>query len=129
MPYFGENKDHSELAVLNDAILDEIQSFASRGLTKEEILMGYTLNWDDLSFADKKAFDERFNYGRIVGVKAMSDSLFLQAKGRNGTAAALAYLLRFGANFPPMSDGSQATITIKDETGRNVIPDVNVKIT
>ena len=47
----------------------------------------------------------------------------------NGTAAALAYLLRFGANFPPMSDGSQATITIKDETGRNVIPDVNVKIT
>ena len=70
MAFFGENKDHSELVVLNDAVLDEIQSFASRGLTKEEILMGYTLTWDELSFADKKAFDERFNYGRIVGVKA-----------------------------------------------------------
>lgn len=129
MAFFGENKDRSSLAVLDDSVLAEVQSFASRGLTKEEILLGYSLCWDDLPDADRKAFEEHFNYGRVVGVKAMSDSLFLQAKGRNGTAAALAYLLRFGANFPPMNDGSQATITIKDETGRNVIPDTNVKIT
>lgn len=128
MPFFGDNKDRSNLEVLDDSILAEIQSFASRGLTKEEILLGYSLDWDRLPIADQEAFDEHYNYGRIVGVKAMSDSLFLQAKGRNGTAAALAYLLRFGTKFEPLAEGSQAKITIVDETGRNVIPDTNVKI-
>lgn len=128
MAFFGENRDHSDLLVFDDSILSEIQSFASRGLTKEEILLGYSIAWEELPPADQKAFDEYFNYGRIVGVKAMSDSLFLQAKGRNGTAAALAYLLRFGTKFEPIAEGTQAKITIVDETGRNVIPDTNVKI-
>jgi hypothetical protein len=128
MAYFGENRDIPGLTVLNDAILGEVQHFASRGLTREEILEGYSIEWDMLSTADQKAFKEYYNYGKVVGLKSMSDALFQQAKGKNGTAAALAYLLRFGAKFEPLNEGSSAAIIIRDETGKSIVPDSNVKI-
>lgn len=128
MAYFGGNRKIDGLVLFDDAILEEIQYSASRGLSRQEILEGYSIAEEDLTDGDLKAFNEYYNYGRVVGIRAMSDALFLQSKSKGGTAAALAYLLRFGANFPPISEGGSATLTIKDETGRNVIPDANVKI-
>lgn len=130
MAYFGQNRRIQDLEVFDDGTLAEIQHFASRGLSKEEILDGYSAVWDDLPAADKKAFDEHYKYGKVQGLKAMSDALFMQANTKGGTPAALAYLLRFGANFPNISEsgGGSATITIRDETGANIIPDSSVKI-
>ena len=114
-------------SVFNDAILSEVESMAKQGLTREEIIGGYSLEWDALPAEDQEAFMEHFNYGKIQGIKQMSEALFMQAKSKNGTAAALAYLLRFAKNFPQIGDGN-ATIVIRDETGQSIIPDTNVKI-
>jgi len=125
--YYGQHVDRSNCKVFNDAILSEVESMAKQGLTLDEIINGYSLTWDKLPAEDQEAFMEHFNYGKVQGVKQMSEALFMQAKGKNGTPAALAYLLRFAKNFPQIGDGN-ATIVIKDETGQNIIPDVNVKI-
>jgi hypothetical protein len=126
--YYGQHVNRSNCQVFNDAILSEVESMAKQGLTREEIISGYSLEWDALPAEDQEAFMEHFNYGKIQGIKQMSEALFMQAKSKNGTAAALAYLLRFAQNFPQIGDGN-ATITIRDETGQSIIPDTNVKIT
>lgn len=125
--FYGQHVNRSNCSVFNDAILAEVSQMAKHGISKEEILTGYSTTWEDLPLADQEAFMEHFNYGKVQGIKQMSEALFMQAKGKNGTPAALAYLLRFANNFPQIGDGN-ATIVIKDETGKNIIPDVNVKI-
>lgn len=97
--YHGQHKDRSKLAFFSDATLTEVQEWARAGITKEEIMEGYSILWEDLPKEDQDAFMEHYKYGRIQGIKQMSDALFLQARGKQGTAAALAFLARFAKEW------------------------------
>jgi hypothetical protein len=97
--YHGQHKDRSNLKFFTDATLSEVQDWARAGITREEIMDGYSLAWEDLPQADQDAFEEHYRYGRIQGIKQMSDALFLQARGKQGTPAALAFLARFSKEW------------------------------
>ena len=97
--YHGQNLSRKECEVFDDSTLREVQGMAQVGLTRNEILDGYSISWDDLPETDQKAFTEHYNYGRVCGLKQMSESLFLQARSKQGTAASLAYLARFAAEW------------------------------
>lgn len=97
--FYGQHKDRSELKVFNDAVLSEIQGMAQTGLTRDEILEGYSVVWEKLPEADQAAFTEHYNYGRLIGLKQMGDNLFSQARSKQGTPAALAFLARFAKEW------------------------------
>lgn len=97
--FHGQHKDRSKLNVFDSAILAEIQGMAQTGLTQAEILEGMSITWDNLDQADRDAFSEHYKYGRLVGLRQMGDNLFMQARSKQGTAAALAFLARFAKEW------------------------------
>lgn len=97
--FHGQHKDRSNLKVFDTAVLAEIQGMAQTGLQKDEILEGMSVDWDSLPQADKDAFQEHYSYGRLVGMRQMGDNLFMQARSKQGTAAALAFLSRFAKEW------------------------------
>lgn len=88
-----------DLPQLSLGDLAEIQQWARSGLSKEEILCGYSTTWESFSPAERSAFDEHFNLGRAQGLHMMSDALFQQARSKGGTAAAIAFLARFSKTW------------------------------
>lgn len=122
--------DDSELVYFDNDLLDQIARFSKNGISREEILDGLSLTWDELPPADQRAFNQFFKYGRLIGLRDMSNSLFLQANSKNGAAPALAYLSRFSRDWASMNEeGTTATIKVIDENGNDLIPSSKVKIT
>lgn len=97
--FHGQHKDRSDCKVFDSAVLAEIQGMAQTGLTKDEIMEGMSVDFDKLPQADQDAFNEHYSYGRLVGLRQMGDNLFMQARSKQGTAAALAFLARFSKEW------------------------------
>ena len=97
--FYGQHKDRSSLKLFSEAVLTEVQAMAQAGLTKEEILDGFSLSMDQIPEDDMNAFNEHFNYGRVIGLRQMGDNLFMQARSKQGTPAALAFLGRFAREW------------------------------
>ena len=75
------------------------------GMTKEEILETFFMKEDDLSKDEKIAFAEFYAWGRGMAVHQQVQRLLEQSKGRNGTAATMAFLRRFSKEFEAELDG------------------------
>lgn len=122
--------DDSDLEYFTTDLLDEIARYSKNGISKEEILDGLSITWEELPPKDQVAFSKFFKYGRLIGLRDMSNSLFLQANSKNGAAPALAYLSRFSRDWASMNEESTtATIRVVDDSGNDLIPCSKVKIT
>lgn len=84
---------------LTTGMLAEVREYASAGVTLEEMIEGYSINFDEWPVEEKDLFEKNYRLGRMRGIKSMSDNLFSQARSRNGTAAALAFLARFSKPY------------------------------
>ena len=84
--------------ILDMSILMDVADMA-KGMTKEEILNGFTLTMEDFSDEEEIFFNEFYNYGKAMGIRVVVNNLVESTKGRQGTAAAMAYLTLPGKDF------------------------------
>lgn len=75
------------------------------GMSKEEILNTFSITMDDLDKEEVIYFNEFYNYGKGMGVAKVVNNLIDSTKGKQGSAAALAYLRRFGKEFEKEVEG------------------------
>lgn len=109
-----------EMDSLNYSVLTDVKDMAA-GMTKEEILETFTLDWDKLSKDEKIYFTEFYNYGRGMAKKLAVSNLLEATKGKTGIPAALTYLRQFADEF----DGVDAVGTGKGEFSlKVVVPEV-----
>lgn len=84
-----------------------ISHLAEIGISKEEILTGYSLEWEQLTNNEKIYFNEQYNRGVLNGKARVAQSLVKQSN--NNFAAALAYLRRFAENYEKDVDTAEAS--------------------
>lgn len=84
---------------ISTSMLCEVRQYASAGVTLEEMVEGYSINFDEWPAEERELFEKNYRLGRMRGIKSMADNLFTQARSRNGTAAALAFLARFSKPY------------------------------
>lgn len=82
----------------------QISEAAELGLTKEEILEGWCLEWDDLTSQEKHYFTKEYAQGKFRGIKNIARDLTSHSKKPAGLAATMAYLRRFSTNFEKQLD-------------------------
>lgn len=86
----------------------------SRGLSKDEVLAYYGLQYDDLGRKDQFFFDIEYNRGQVLAKKTAVDRLFTSMTDRNGHQASLAFLKRFAEKWPDSEEvASEGGKTIK----------------
>lgn len=107
----------------------EIEEY-SQGLSRAEILAIFMRTEEDLTPAESKLLTLAMARGKALAKASAARSLFNQMAGKEGVKASLSYLIRFGDEWEALSqEESKHVLTIRDETGQNIIPDQNVKIT
>lgn len=79
--------------------LQRIEQLAA-GLSKEEILACFYVKEDELNAADRDSFNRSFMKGRSEAKALAVHHLFSQMGGRDGVKGTLAYLIRFGEQWP-----------------------------
>ena len=78
--------------------LNQIKEMAA-GMSKEEILLTFSIKYDDLSNDEVIYFDEFYQYGRGMAVNRVVQNLLENTKGKTGQAAAMSFLRRFAKQF------------------------------
>ena len=96
-----------EMDILDINILMDVADMA-KGMTKEEILAGFTISMEDFSQDEEIFFNEFYNYGKAMGIRVVVNNLVESTKGRQGTAAAMAYLRRFATEFEGEVEGDSS---------------------
>jgi hypothetical protein len=128
---------HHTLMVMNNVVgikLDgdrvrEIEELAV-GLSRSEILSVFMRTEEDLTPAEERILTLAMARGRALAKAHAARCLANQMAGKNGVTASLSYLIRFADEWESLSqEESKHVLTIRDETGRNIIPDQSVKIT
>ena len=97
-------RDVPEMDIFDYTTLMTVKEMAA-GMSKEEILNTFSIKEDDLSKTEKIHFDEFFAYGKGMAVKEVINNLVESTKGRQGQAAAMAYLRRFAKEFEGEVEG------------------------
>ena len=77
----------------------QISESAELGLTKEEILEGWLLDWHQLTKQEQYYFEKEYAAGKYRGLKNIARDLTAHSKKPQGLAATMAYLRRFSTNF------------------------------
>jgi len=81
-----------------------------KGMNEEEVLAYFAFTVEEVmqSPSDWAWFNKAFKRGRSKAKHEMVESLFVAARGRQGKEASIAYLQRFGAQWPDSkeSDGN-----------------------
>jgi len=80
-------------SIFSEKDLVDIERFAI-GLSKAEVLLIYYKEEDDLTNADLKIFNMRYNRGRVMGKERAINCLFQSMEGKEGGKSALSYLIR-----------------------------------
>ena len=107
----------------------EIEEY-SQGLSRAEILAIFMRTEEDLSAEESKLLTLAMARGKALAKATASRTLFNQMAGKEGVKASLSYLIRFADEWESLAqEESKHVLTIRDETGQNIIPDQNVKIT
>lgn len=107
----------------------EIEEY-SQGLSRAEILAIFMRTEEELTPAESKLLTLAMARGKALAKASASRNLFNQMAGKEGVKASLSYLIRFADEWEALSqEESKHVLTIRDETGQNIIPDQNVKIT
>lgn len=107
----------------------EIEEY-SQGLSRAEILAIFMRTEEDLSAEESKLLTLAMARGKALAKATASRNLFNQMAGKEGVKASLSYLIRFADEWESLAqEESKHVLTIRDETGQNIIPDQNVKIT
>jgi hypothetical protein len=104
--YAGYSKIYPEMPVLSGSLLEEVEHKAYLGLSREEITSGLSITYDFLTETEQKYFDERFNYGVMMGKESMLKALHSQANQRNGGQIAIAFLRRYAENWKGEDGGA-----------------------
>lgn len=78
--------------------------YLAGGLSKEEVLATFYLTTTDVTPADMKVFDLAFAKGRAEAKSKAVNNLFTQMQSRDGVKGALAYLVRFGDDWPSIEE-------------------------
>lgn len=76
-----------------------VQQLAKIGLTRDEILVGYSVTFDNLPEDVQADFTKHFNYGRLIGLQQMSEAIYQQGLTKTGSKEAVQYLQRFSAEW------------------------------
>jgi len=82
----------------------ELESLATLGLTRDEILSGYGLEWEQLMNEEQRYFTQQFNKGKLRGLATVAKHLIKHSGNPNGIAATMAYLRRFATNYEASTD-------------------------
>jgi len=82
-----------------------LEEMAKLGLTKEEILQGYNLEWDQLTPEEQHFFKKGFARGVLEGKIAIANDLQKHSARSSGLPATMAYLRRFVQNYERGIDG------------------------
>jgi hypothetical protein len=93
-----------EMDILDIGILNDVADMA-KGMTKEEILAGFSINIKDFSTDEQIFFNEFYAYGKAMGIRIVVNNLVDATKGRQGQPAAIAYLRRFAKEFEKEIEG------------------------
>ena len=96
-----------EMDLLDYGVLMDVVDMA-KGMNKEEILAGFSITMDDLSKDEEIFFNEFYNYGKAMGIRVVVNNLVESTKGRQGQAAAMAYLRRFAKEFEGEVEGDSS---------------------
>ena len=83
---------------LTEADCNEI-TLSAKSLSIEECWDFLLIDPTDLSDEEKKFAEQLHKYGRAVGVKDATESLFYHMKTKNGADASLEYLRQMGGEF------------------------------
>jgi hypothetical protein len=100
-------RDVPKMDILDYTTLMTIKEMAA-GMSKEEILATLSIREKDLSDTELTYFAEFYAYGRGMTVKTVIDNLVESTKGRQGQAAAMAYLRRFAKEFEGEVEGDSS---------------------
>ena len=96
-----------DMDILDIGILMEVADMA-KGMTKEEILAGFTIDPEEFSEDEEIFFNEFYNYGKAMGIRVVVNNLVASTKGRQGQAAAMSYLRRFAKEFEGEVEGDSS---------------------
>lgn len=91
-----------------------IQEMARLGLTKDEILEGYALDWDQLTAEEQSYFDKEFKRGVLEGKIAIANDLTKHSAHASGLPATMAYLRRFVRNYEKGLDSSDSNESMEN---------------
>lgn len=81
----------------------DIENYAY-GLSKEEVCAIFYRTYDDLSHDERQLFDAAYSRGRAIAKQQAVSCLFSQMTGKEGIKGTLAYLVRFGDEWPEVTD-------------------------
>lgn len=100
-------RDVPEMDILDYVTLMTIKDMGA-AMDKDEILATFSIKWDDLSLTEQIYFEEFLAYGKGMAVNTVVKNLIDSTKGRQGQAAAMSFLRRFGKNFENEIEGDSS---------------------
>lgn len=89
--------------MFTDADIRNVEQL-SAGLSETEILDIYSTSVEELCDVELDRFRRAYKRGRALAKSQAVHSLFGQMNGREGAKAALSYLVRFGDQWPDVSE-------------------------
>ena len=96
-----------EMDLFDLPILMDVVDMAA-GMSKEEILKTFSIDSQDMTKDEEIYFNEFYNYGRGMAVRKVVNNLIESSKGRQGQAAAMAFLRRFAKEFEGEVEGDNS---------------------
>ena len=87
-----------------------IQDLAECGITREEILDGFCLDWEQLMAIEKEYFTREYKRGKLRGLSNVARHLVKHSGERGGLPATMAYLRRFARSYEkPLDNDASAS--------------------
>lgn len=100
-------RDVPEMDTLDYVTLMTVKDMAA-GMSKEEILATFSIEWDDLSKTEQIYFEEFSAFGKGMAVNLVVQNLLESTKGRAGSQAAMQFLKRFAKEFESDVEGDSS---------------------
>tara|TARA_R110000803_G_scaffold62252_1_gene122499 strand:+ start:88 stop:441 length:354 start_codon:yes stop_codon:yes gene_type:complete len=100
-------RDVPEMDTLDYVTLMTVKDMAA-GMSKDEILATFSIEWDDLEKTEQIYFDEFMAFGKGMAINLVVQNLLDGTKGRAGTQAAMQFLKRFAKEFESDVEGDSS---------------------
>lgn len=100
-------RDVPEMDTLDYTTLMQVKDMAA-GMTKEEILDTFSISKDNLDEDETIYFDEFYAFGKGMAVSKVVNNLIDSTRGKQGSAAAMAFLRRFAKEFENEVEGDSS---------------------
>ena len=86
-----------------------IQDLAECGITRDEILDGFCLDWLQLMDIEREYFMREYKKGKLRGLQNVARHLVKHSSERGGLPATMAYLRRFARSYEKPLDNDSST--------------------